>query len=111
MPEEPLLLELKSAATLTPTPSQRAAAHFPLPHNTPPSLPPIKPSRLSDTSPPPPAPPSKNGYTVDQTHSNPSAMDWVLDKANQGNAEAQVEVARRYGTGQGVPQNFEKALE
>ncbi|KAK5809856.1 hypothetical protein F5H01DRAFT_381255 [Linnemannia elongata] len=72
---------------------------------------PIKPSRLSDTSPPPPAPPSKNGYTVDQTHSKPSAMDWVLDKANQGNAEAQVEVARRYGTGQGVPQNFEKALE
>ncbi|KAG9067525.1 hypothetical protein KI688_012308 [Linnemannia hyalina] len=73
---------------------------------------PIKVSRLSDTSPPPPAPPSKNGNTLNQTHSNPSsAMDGVLDKANKGNAEAQIEVARRYGTGQGVPQNLEKALE
>lgn len=72
---------------------------------------PIDTSRLTAASPPPPAPPSKNGYPPKQPHKNPPATDWVMVKANQGNAEAQVEVARRYGTGQGVPQDFEKALE
>ncbi|KAF8932764.1 hypothetical protein BGZ47_011194 [Haplosporangium gracile] len=71
---------------------------------------PNKSSRLSDAS-PPPALPSKDEYNLNQVHNSPSAIDRVLDKANQGNAEAQVEVARRYGTGQGVPQDFEKALE
>ncbi|KAG0291534.1 hypothetical protein BGZ96_005095 [Linnemannia gamsii] len=70
-----------------------------------------KTSRLSDVS-LPFAQPNKNGHDRNMSeNNNPSAIDWILDKANQGSAEAQIELGRRYSTGQGVHQNFEKALE
>jgi TPR repeat protein len=72
---------------------------------------PNKTSRLSDVS-LPSAQPNKNGYCHNQSeNNNPSAIDWVVSKANQGSAEAQIELGRRYTTGQGVRQNLEKALE
>ncbi|KAF9102139.1 hypothetical protein BGX29_004913 [Mortierella sp. GBA35] len=51
----------------------------------------------------------KEGYGGTQDYQ--AAMDWFLDKANQGNVEAQIEIGHLYGSGQGVPQNLEKAME